>query len=273
MTEWLKLSSEERLETLKQASAESGISIKAIEKDWWVTLVLKAIFQSKYADHLLFKGGTSLSKCWKLIDRFSEDIDLALDRGYFGEVEDWTHSQVKRLKKKGCAFTSVDLKEAIWEELIKLGVPEGMITITAGEVKDSMPDKDPQDLSITYHTVTEPVEYVADSVKVEVSARSLKEPWSNCDIESILDEYLPKDLKGGSFQVPAVEPKRTFLEKIFLLHEEFQKAPADIRHFRMSRHLYDLDRLMTTAHAKQALADDQLYKTIIEHREKFVFLP
>jgi len=71
MTEWLRLSDADRLTSLEQAAARSGLPMKAIEKDWWVTLALKAVFQTEFAGHILFKGGTSLSKCWSLIQRFS----------------------------------------------------------------------------------------------------------------------------------------------------------------------------------------------------------
>lgn len=71
MTGWLKLADEQRKATIDQAEQMSGIGAKAIEKDWWVTFTLKALFQSPYAQHIVFKGGTSLSKCWKLIARFS----------------------------------------------------------------------------------------------------------------------------------------------------------------------------------------------------------
>ena len=274
MTKWLQLSPEQRLLTLQRVSSETGISVKAIEKDWWVTLALKAIFQTEYAGHLLFKGGTSLSKSWKLIDRFSEDVDLALDRDYFGEVDEWSHSQIKKLKKKACAFTSNELKTAIEEQFFELGVPKGMLSIRAAEVKDTLPDKDPQELLISYPTLIEPVEYVEEFVKIEVSARSLKEPWKECSIKSLLDEYLPGRLfSGTAFRIPSVEPKRTFLEKAFLLHEEFQKVDGKIRHFRMSRHLYDLVRLMHTEHGENALNDDKLYDDIVKHREVFAFLP
>ena len=84
MTGWLKLTDEQRRLTVEQAFIRSGINAKAIEKDWWVTLTLKALFKSVYAGFLVFKGGTSLSKCWKLIERFSEDIDIALDPEAFG---------------------------------------------------------------------------------------------------------------------------------------------------------------------------------------------
>lgn len=78
---FIDLSKEDRLDILDRVSSELNIRQReVIEKDWWVTAVLRAMFGLPYADHLSFKGGTSLSKCWHLIDRFSEDIDVAIDR-------------------------------------------------------------------------------------------------------------------------------------------------------------------------------------------------
>jgi len=112
MIKWLQLTDEQRKISLVQASIQSGINVKAIEKDWWVTLTLKALFQSAFATQPVFKGGTSLSKCWKLIERFSEGIDIALDPEAFRMkyVENLTKGHVERLKRKGCEFTSVTLK-------------------------------------------------------------------------------------------------------------------------------------------------------------------
>ena len=78
MIGWLhKLDDNSRRISLNQASLNSGITPKAIEKDWWVTLVLRMLFTSKYSKYFAFKGGTSLSKGWRIVDRFSEDIDIA----------------------------------------------------------------------------------------------------------------------------------------------------------------------------------------------------
>lgn len=100
MTGWLKLTNEQRKATIAQAEQMSGINAKAIEKDWWVTLTLKALFQSPYAQYIVFKGGTSLSKCWKLITRFSEDIDIALAPEAFGMkyVESPSKTAVEKIK-------------------------------------------------------------------------------------------------------------------------------------------------------------------------------
>jgi hypothetical protein len=83
----------------------------------------------------------------------------------------------------------------------------------------------------------------------------------------------PTPFSEDSFEVPAVEPRRTFLEKIFLLHEEFRKEEGKMRHFRMSRHLYDLHKIKNTDHGKQALEDEELYSGIVAHRKLFSFLP
>ena len=80
-TNWLTLSKERRIEILNQATELTGLPAIAIEKDWWVSLCLNASFSLPYSKHIVFKGGTSLSKGWDLIERFSEDIDLAMTKG------------------------------------------------------------------------------------------------------------------------------------------------------------------------------------------------
>ena len=91
---------------------------KIIEKDWWVTQVLKAVFALPYAEHLSFKGGTSLSKCWHLIERFSEDIDIAVSRDYLGYGGSLSRTQISdKLRRAACSFVrnkmQFDLNEAL----------------------------------------------------------------------------------------------------------------------------------------------------------------
>jgi hypothetical protein len=272
MVEWLSLSDEDRLISIQQAANKSGMSTKVIEKDWWVTLVLKAVFQSEFAPHLSFKGGTSLSKGWNLIERFSEDIDLAIERSFLGFEDDLTKNAVKKLKRVACEFTSTVLKAALEKELKNLGLPKGAVSVTADLVRIDLPDTDPQTLRIAYRSLLDPVPYIADSVKLEVSARSLNEPAVERPISSLLGQYMPGfPWSGESFSVATVEPKRTFLEKIFLLHEEFLRPIDRIVYDRMSRHLYDLERMMDTEHAETALADRVYYDAIVEHRRHLIF--
>ena len=96
------------------------------------------------------------------------------------------------------------------------------------------------------------------------------EPTEKREINSILSVNFPKlDFASDTFTILTVLPQRTFLEKIFLLHEEFSQEPENIRIDRLSRHLYDLVRLMDTEHGIAALQDKELYNNIVAHREKF----
>ena len=269
---WLNLTDEERLLVLQQAGTISAISEKALEKDWWVTVVLRAVYQTPFADHLLFKGGTSLSKSWRLIERFSEDIDLSIDRAFYGYGEELTHSQIKQLKRKSSAFISTIFKDELKSALLNIGIPSSMFTITAKPIPELMKDTvDPQELSIEYHSLLEPVSYMPNRVKLEVSARSLKEPFSVKQISSLIDEYIPgQEFAGKPFAARVINPEITMLEKIFLLHEEFTKAKEEVRYLRMSRHLYDLVMLMGSEHAPKAIHDQELYDKLIAHRTHFI---
>ena len=104
-------------------------------------------------------------------------------------------------------------------------------------------------------------------VKIEISCLSLKEPYQPKAIRSIISERFPDEDTQTASTIPTVLPTRTFLEKAFLLNEEYQRPNP--RTIRMSRHLYDLERMMDTHYAAQALADSALYRTIVEHRRKF----
>ncbi len=271
MTGWLKLTNEQRKATIDQAVKLSGINAKVIEKDWWVTLTLKALFQSAYSKYIVFKGGTSLSKCWKLIARFSEDIDIALSPEVFGMtyIENPSKSAVTRLKRRGCSFTSNELKAELENQILNLGVPVGMAITYAAPIATRFPDKDPQTLYIKYPSLYEPNNYLADEVKIESSVRSLQIPYTTVPIHSLLNEINPNPAYGEEpFNVDAVEPRKTFLEKAFLLHEEFGKPDrSKIKSTRMSRHLYDLGSIMNTHFGREALEDFKLYEYLIKHRE------
>ncbi len=271
MTGWLTLTKEQRRAAIDEAEQLSGISAKAIEKDWWVTLTLKALFQSAYSKYIVFKGGTSLSKCWKLIARFSEDIDIALSPEAFGMtyIENPSKSAVGRLKKKGCTFSSTQLKTELNNQILALGVPQGMFLAEAAPIPQQFPDKDPQTLFIRYSSLYKPNYYIADEIRVEASVRSLQVPHTTAFVHSMLNEINPNPAYNEApFVVYAVEPRKTFLEKAFLLHEEFGKPDkSKIRFERMSRHLYDLGEIMNTSFGREALGDLKLYEYLIKHRE------
>ena len=102
---------------------------------------------------------------------------------------------------------------------------------------------------------------------MEISCSSLKEPNAVQTFYSLLDEYYPKSaFAGDQIDIPTAVPERTFLEKIFLLHEEFHRPHEKIRVERLSRHLYDVYQLSKTDFALNAINNKELYETIVKHR-------
>jgi predicted nucleotidyltransferase component of viral defense system len=266
-TNWLKLSKKRRIAVLNQATELTGLPSIAIEKDWWVTLALKASFSMPYSKNIIFKGGTSLSKGWNLIERFSEDVDLAIDRKYFGFEGDLTKTQIKKLRKLSCEFISTNFLEDLKKTLTEWGAISECKLI-AQPIKDS--DKDPQTIEIYYNSVVDKSDYLPQRILIEISSRSLMEPTEIREINSILsDTFSTQTFATVPFQVATVLPQRTFLEKVFLLHEEFSQKNEKIRFERLSRHLYDLEKLMDTSHGFDALNNYELYNSIVAHREIF----
>ena len=263
---WFNLSEETRRQIFNQTGVREGLPARAIEKDWWVTLVLRVVFSLPCAEFLVFKGGTSLSKSWNLIERFSEDIDLAIDREYLGFEGELSKTQVNKLRKVSCNFICNDLLQMMQEKFDDLEVPE--VELKIQDFVNS--DTDPMVVELHTKLVTESLPYLLPQVLIEIGARSLKEPFENRKINSFVSKnFSDKDFADSFITIPTVLPKRTFLEKAFLLHEEFQKQVEQTRVDRLSRHLYDLEKLMDTEHCKEALNDFELYQSIVNHRQKF----
>lgn len=269
MIKWIDKDLLERKVILQQVAAGEHLPEYAVEKDWWVSMTLKALFQTSCKDYLEFKGGTSLSKGWHLIDRFSEDIDVALNHRFFVPQLD-NNIQLKNLRKKSRKFIVATLAEDFDARLKAHGLsgyevkPE--IVDEAGNPISS--DADPTVIYVNYPSVSsDSSPYVPSRVKIEISCLSMDEPFEQRSISSIISAHFPEDDQESECTIPAVLPSRTFLEKVFLLNEEFQKPEP--RSLRMTRHLYDLERLMDTEFGKMALSDKELYGKIVEHRRKF----
>ena len=113
MNNFYKLDSKTKLSIFEQISARAGLPVYAVEKDWWVVQTLRLIFQMDIAPHIVFKGGTSLSKAWSIIDRFSEDIDLALDRSFLGFEKNLSKTQVGKLRKVSFSYISEEFHPAL----------------------------------------------------------------------------------------------------------------------------------------------------------------
>lgn len=267
--EWLKLTDRTKQNIFEETARQIGLpNAAAVEKDWWVMRTLELVFESTIAAHTVFKGGTSLSKAWGLIDRLSEDIDLALDRRFLGfnrEDKDMNGSQVSKLRRKSVQYVT----EFFFPEIQKRFTDEGFVNLQIELEEIKNPDDDPLNIIVYYPSVTDRIEYIQPRVKIEIGSRSLIEPHTDRSFKSLVGEqFTGRAFADENITIPTVIPERTFLEKIFLLHEMFQAVIGKKNIERKSRHFYDLEKLMDTEYASAALNNIELYNTIVEHRMK-----
>lgn len=197
---------------------------------------------------------------------FSEDIDLALDREFLGFTGELTKGDIRKLRRKSYQYITENFTKELADKFAALGFRD--VLVKYREVENH--DQDPIIIEIYYPKLTEKDAYLKPGVLVEVGSRSLKEPFSQRIFGTMVsDVFSGRLFVDTPISIPVVNPERTFLEKIFLLHEEFQKKEDKIRVERLSRHLYDIEKLSQTEYAEKALGNADLYNTIIAHREKF----
>lgn len=256
---------------LEQVTGKVGLPPQAIEKDIWVSTTLQLVFTLPFADKLIFKGGTSLSKVWGIINRFSEDIDLAVDRSLFGLEGDLTKKQLKKLRKASSLFVREDFKSALQQAIEDSGLSHfcSLVAEPDGEGDSTYPE--PRKLFLHYSSaLSDRLGYIKPMVMLEIGARSLFEPNKKSRIQSIIEGVFPT-IKTSlvDAELATATPGKTFLEKVFLLHELFSIPGHGMNANRKSRHLYDLYRMMDKDFAWAAVKDDRLWKTIRHHREIF----
>lgn len=265
---WVHLSLVEKQTILANIADEKGIDDNAVEKDFWVSMVLKAIFSLECSAGIVFKGGTSLSKGWNLIDRFSEDCDLAIDRSVLGFGKDLNGTQRNKLRKTSKTFIDNTLVAELEKALNEMGL-SGYFLLVNPKTKET--DKDPVEFFIEYESVLpEKNPYISERVKIEISCRSLTEPFESVSMRSMIEDAYPDEsFTEPPFNVPIVLPGKTFLEKTFLLHEEFKRPGGGINVERLTRHIYDIEKMMDRDFAIEAMKNENLNSDIVEHRSKF----
>jgi hypothetical protein len=252
-TDWLTLPDEKRKQTVIAAAYQSGLSEVALEKDYWVVLTLGAIFAMPEAEKAFaFKGGTSLSKGWNLIQRFSEDIDLAIKRDFLGFSGELSKNKIN----KGLRPASESYVTGAFTQELRQQLQGVECEITKGS--------DSSQVVISYRSLFPAASngYLLPRVQIEAEARFVGEPAEPRTISSFVDD-------GFAFAIPTVKPERTFLEKIFLLHEEFIQANKTITE-RMSRHFYDLYQIFSQSQdAQLVLRNQDFYKESVALRVLF----
>lgn len=265
--DYFSLNAAQQRLVIEQTAAKLNLPVQAIEKDLWVTAILQVLFTLPCAHGLVFKGGTSISKVWNAINRFSEDIDLAIDRSLFDLDGELTKKQVKKLRKESSMFVREELFGQLCEAIASTPL-YGLCEIEAqpdGVGDSTYPE--PRIIYVKYASLfSDKIDYILPVVKIEAGARSLLEPTLNVAIKSLVDVALPSITTSlVDVEVRTAVAEKTFLEKCFLLHELFSRGVA-VSANRRSRHLYDLHMMMRKGIDKRAVSDDELWNTIHHHR-------
>jgi hypothetical protein len=253
----------------QEAQQRIGLAPTSIEKDFWVCLTLRGLFTlPRWKECLTFKGGTSLSKCWGLISRFSEDLDIVINReslGFGGDI--LSRKNQKRLMKECSRCVQEELRPVLQKHLQEI-LP-GSLRWTL-EVAGDDEDPDQQTLLLQYESLFEKgMTYLRPVVKIELGARSETEPVESPVVRPYLADAFPDLLGNSSFPLRAVAAQRTFWEKAMLLHEETFRPAEKNRKARLSRHYYDLFCLIRKGIAAQAISNMDLFDKVSRHRQVF----
>lgn len=277
MDDFIRQPSDERRVFFEQTAARMRLSPQIIEKDFWVCWTLKELFGlPEVGSTLIFKGGTSLSKVYRMIERFSEDIDVSLDRASLGfggdadpEAGGSAKEQARRLDKlrQACQEKIVGQLRPSFEKVIatKFGQAAG------GSVALDEADPDRQTLLYAYPSgwPEKTAGYVRAAVKIEMGGRSDHWPSEQAEISSYVAQQFPAAFKAPSFKVKVLAAERTFWEKATLLHAEHHRPADKTMPLRLSRHYYDVAQLITSGLAERAARDLELLGRVVEHKKVF----
>ena len=262
----------ERRLVFEAAAVRLGTTPAVVEKDFWVCYALEHMFhRCPLSEALTFKGGTSLSKAFHLIQRFSEDVDLILDwraLGY-GRDEPWeprSNSAQERFKADAARRTAEYLKNTFAPALAStLGESLGReVSVRAGEEAETVWFDYPR----TYESPA-----TLDSIKLEIGPLAAWSPSEEATIAPYAASVMPDDPGALSTTVRTVSPQRTFWEKATIVHQEAMRPEGKRMPRRYSRHYYDLYRLGNSPVLERALEDTALLARVVEFKEKFYRTP
>lgn len=269
----LGMDHERRRQVFVQTAAKMNLAAVSVEKDFWVCWTLEKLFKLTCGKHLTFKGGTSLSKAWGLIERFSEDIDITIHRDLLGfGGDDAPHVAVSNSQRK----KRLDALKDACEQYIAGPLFIELQTEIANDLteRDSWslrPDtEDSQTLLFEYPSVFPTgAEYLRRWVQIEMGGRADVEPSDQVTIRPYVAEAFPQLLPDAIVDIRAILPVRTFWEKAMLLHEEGFRPDKKQRKNSLARHYYDIYRMIQAGIGDEALTDLNLFFDIAAQREQY----
>lgn len=250
-------------------AARVGRPAVILEKDIWICWVLRTVFSIPNAHPMAFKGGTSLSKVYRIIDRFSEDIDITLDYREFGHDFDPFAPGVSRTRidkfsqqLKSCVvhYARDVVRPALKAEADRLGMPgqhEVRVDANGEEVRFSYPSR-----------VEDQAAYLHSEVRLEFGGRNVTDPNERHQIAPDIAAFTP-EIKYPIATAIVLSPLRTFWEKVTLIHVECHRPPRPAGLHRLSRHWFDLTCLAADEAGQTALSDHELLEDVVRVKKLF----
>ena len=262
------LPASEREILFRNTAEKTGLTEAIIEKDFWVCWMLDYLFHdSRWKEHLAFKGGTSLSKCYDLIHRFSEDIDLILDWRLVGceRDEPWAErskNQQDKYNKAVDARTVTFLAETFAPQL-----EADFRSRLRDDFVISIDPDDPQTVCFAYPRLFSEGA-ILPAIRLEIGALAAWTPTQEAEITPFAAERYPQIFQQPSTSLRTVSAERTFWEKVTILHKEAFRANGKVPP-RYSRHYYDLWCMEQSPVKEVAYADLALLRQVVAFKDRF----
>ena len=277
MRDFARLSASDRAAFFTEAAARRNVRPWLVEKDFWVCWLLGEIFAlPELRPHLVFKGGTSLSKVFKIISRFSEDVDLSLSPAFLGISESDLEDAPSRTQRD----RNQKQLEALCEEAVRdqitpivqsaIGAQLGIPSARSWKLEVIVDPATHSPVILFHYPVAVPYEtYVRPEVKVEFGSLTDQQPTGNHFIRPIIADEFPPELATPDASVVALEAERTFWEKATILHSEYHRPANQPMRDRFSRHYSDFAAMLTHPASAPAITRLDLLARVVRHKSRF----
>ncbi len=272
---FLKLPAGERKVYIDEASARRGLSPVIVEKDFWVCWLLSVLFESSFRDAVVFKGGTSLSKVFGVINRFSEDIDLSLAPAFLGLDE----PDATAALSKGQASKWMERAEAKCTAVVHDTLAPEIAAVLDGQLGEGESpwltfDVDAHSHSpvlLFHYPTTQPpaLDYLKRSVKLEFGSLTEQRPTGSHAVRPWIADVLPGPFADWQCDVVALDLHRSFWEKATILHAEHHRPSEKVTPDRFVRHYADTAALSLHADASGAIAQSDLCERVVRWKSRF----
>jgi hypothetical protein len=267
--QFLHLQADDRKEILQTAATQLGQQATVLEKDVWVCWTLQTLFSMPDAHPMAFKGGTSLSKIYGAIKRFSEDVDVTLDyRAFNDDVDPFAEGVSKNAIKK----FSKRLKEYVLQyanDVVAPYIDTQLQALPRPNEYGIEVSEDGEKIWVQYPSAVENGDdYLKSSILIELGGRNVINPNERHTVTPDISPLVSSlDLPLG--EVVVLSPERTFWEKATLIHVECNREEFKSDAHRLSRHWYDLRMLAVHSSGKAAINNRELFEDVVRHKQVF----